>query len=99
MMVVVASDDVRDWEGLARQAKYRPGELAALCQISLRTLQRHFQKHYRLRVIGWLRELRMSDAYQRLQKGSSVKEVAFDLAHLKRHMPSRAQHAVPSPAP
>ena len=82
--VAVALGDVRDWDGLARQAKYRAGELAGICQISLRTLERHFRKQYNLKVGRWLKELRMSDAYQKLQQGDSVKEVAFDLGY-KQH--------------
>lgn len=77
-------EKVRDWDILARSAKYRASSLAALCQISLRTLERHFQKHYSLKVGQWLKELRMADAYERLQTGQSVKEVAFELGY-KQH--------------
>lgn len=72
---------VHDWDGLATEAGYRPGRLAALCQISLRTLERHFQKHYGLSVGEWLKERRMNDAYQQIQSGSSVKEAAFGLGY------------------
>lgn len=75
---------VRDWAVLARASKYRASALATLCQISLRTLERHFQKHYSFKVARWLKDLRMADAYERLQTGSSVKEVAFELGY-KQH--------------
>jgi len=69
---------VQQWESLAEKAGYRPSDLAALCQISLRTLERHFQKNYGVTVSQWLRELRLSKAYQNLLLGKAVKEVAFD---------------------
>ena len=67
------------WEGLAARAKYRPGALAKLCKVSLRTLQRHFAKHYGLTLGGWMREVRLSQAYQRINTGEQIKAVAFDL--------------------
>jgi AraC-like DNA-binding protein len=69
---------VQQWESLAENAGYRPSDLAALCQISLRTLERHFQKNYGVTVSAWLRELRLGKAYQGLQGGKSVKEVAYE---------------------
>lgn len=70
---------VDDWERLAREARYSPRELAHLCHISLRTLERHFKKNYRVTVTKWLKNLRLQAAYHKLLAGKSVKEVAFDL--------------------
>ena|SRR5688572_8426936 len=69
---------VQQWESLAENARYRPSDLASLCQISLRTLERHFQKNYGVTVSLWLRELRLGKAYQGLLTGKSVKEVAYE---------------------
>ena len=69
---------VQQWETLAVKAGYRPSDLASLCQISLRTLERHFQKNYGVTVSKWMRELRLGKAYESLKEGKSVKEVAFD---------------------
>ncbi len=69
---------VQQWESLAETARYRPSDLAGLCQISLRTLERHFQKNYGVTVSLWLRELRLGKAYQGLQAGKTVKEVAYE---------------------
>ena len=69
---------VQQWESLAVDAGYRPSDLAALCQISLRTLERHFQKNYGVTVSAWLRELRLEKARQGLRQGKSVKEVAYE---------------------
>ena len=60
------------------KAGYRPGDLAKLCQISLRTLERHFQKNYGVTVSQWMRELRLGKAYETLGQGKSVKETAYD---------------------
>ena len=72
---------VQEWEPLAQQAQYRAHELAFLCQVSLRTLQRHFRVQYGLTVSGWLREVRLRKAYGGLIQGSTVKEIAFDLGY------------------
>lgn len=69
---------VQEWEALAVKAEYRPGDLATLCQISLRTLERHFQKNYGVTVSQWMRELRLGKAYETLSRGKSVKETAYD---------------------
>ena len=84
---------VQEWEVLARKAGYRARELAELCQTSLRTLERHFQKHYGVTVSEWLRELRLKQAYSVLQTGKSVKEVAFEhgykqVSHFSREFKS-----------
>ena len=72
---------VQEWEPLAEKAQYRAHELAFLCQVSLRTLQRHFRDEYGLTVSGWLREVRLRRAYGGLIRGASVKEIAFDLGY------------------
>jgi transcriptional regulator GlxA family with amidase domain len=69
---------VQEWEVLAQKAGYRARDLAELCQTSLRTLERHFHKHYGATVSEWLRELRLKQAYTSLKTGKSVKEVAFE---------------------
>lgn len=69
---------VEQWEALAQRSGFRPSELASLCQTSLRTLERHFQRNYGVTVSRWLKELRLSQAYGALKEGKSVKEVAFD---------------------
>jgi transcriptional regulator GlxA family with amidase domain len=85
---------VQEWEVLAQKAGYRARELADLCQTSLRTLERHFQKHYGVTVSEWLRELRLKQAYTSLQTGKSVKEVAFEhgykqVSHFSREFKSQ----------
>ena len=69
------------WEQRAQNAQFRPALLARQCGISLRTLQRHFNRSYGLTVREWLRQVRMCEAYSRLKAGQRVKEVAIDLGY------------------
>jgi len=86
------------WEKLAANAQYRPAALAVLCNVSLRTLQRHFQRTYRTTLSEWLNALRLAKAYERIRTGESVKFVAFELGFKQLSHFSRAfkeAHGVP----
>jgi AraC-like DNA-binding protein len=72
---------VQEWEALAKEVNFKPSELADACGVSLRTLQRHFRKQYKVTVSGWLRMFRLRQAYSRLKTGESVKGVAYDLGY------------------
>lgn len=67
------------WESLAIEAKFSPHHLAALCNVSLRTLQRRFDEIYGMPIGQWMRNYRVSQAYQRIAAGEPVKVVAYDL--------------------
>ena len=71
------------WETLAVQAKFCPHALATLCNVSLRTLQRRFDRTYGMPVGHWMRQLRLARAYNRIASGETVKSVAYDL-HFKQ---------------
>ena len=73
--------NVQEWEPLAQKSQFRANELAVICNVSLRTLQRHFREHYKVTVSKWLRDVRLRQAYGRLLQGTSVKEVAYDLGY------------------
>ena len=69
---------VRDWRERARKAHYSEAELARLCNVSPRTLQRYFhgKLHTRLRV--WLTRMRIKDSKAKLlQFDTQIKEVAY----------------------
>lgn len=70
----------QSWEKLAGEAGYRPCELAKICKVSLRTLQRHFRSQYGMTLGDWLRKLRLKTAYSRVTAGEPVKEIAYDLS-------------------
>ena len=69
------------WESLAFRSNFRASVLAEHCGVTLRTVQRHFKRHYEITVSEWLRELRLRSAFNRLPSATSVKEVAFDLGY------------------
>jgi AraC-like DNA-binding protein len=69
------------WESLALASNFRPSLLAHRCGVSIRTLQRHFTKHYRITLSESLREMRLRLAYTRLQRGERIKCVAYDLGY------------------
>ena len=61
--------------------QYRLPDLARVCHVSLRTLQRHFRKHYNKTLSEWVRELRLDRARALLTTAESVKYVAFELGY------------------
>lgn len=66
-------------EDLAKESNYDANQLARLCGISTRHLQRHFRKYFRRSPQNWLDECRMIEAQKLLIQGESVKKVAIDL--------------------
>ena len=72
-------DRFHDWVSLARSAGYRPAELARLCSVSLRQLERHFEHRFGSRPQVWLSDLRLEQAPELLLQGCYVKAVALEL--------------------
>jgi len=78
------------WEGLAEAARYDANELAKLCGVSTRQLQRHFRSSFHCSPQNWLNERRLVVAKILLLSGESVKKIALDLgfkqpSHFCRH--------------
>lgn len=67
------------WEILAAQSNFNVGNLARLCNVSVRTIQRHFLKNYNITVSEWMKDLRLAKAYRRISAGEPIKFVAYDL--------------------
>ena len=78
---LVTQNDFCSWESLALAAQFRIRALAQICHVSVRTLQRHFQKHYGLTVSQWLREFRLEQARLHLASAQSIKAVAYELGY------------------
>jgi AraC-like DNA-binding protein len=70
---------IQDWEKLARQAKFQPGVMAALCPVSLRQLQRFFAEVFDQTPREWARKLRCRMARQLVSEGWSNRAVAEEL--------------------
>ena len=69
-------DQIGNWPERAKAAKYGGKELACLCGVSLRTLQRFFVWKKWGHPQTWQNELRLKAAPALLQAGLAVKEVA-----------------------
>jgi AraC-like DNA-binding protein len=72
---------ISHWETLAQRALYRAPELARLCDVSVRQLQRHIKATFDCGLCSWLGELRVKQARERLQAGWRVDEVAYSLGY------------------
>jgi AraC-like DNA-binding protein len=70
---------IRDWEALAQAADFKPSNMATLCPISLRQLERHFCLHFGKTPRQWLRELRCRLAQRLILQGYSNKAVVAEL--------------------
>ena len=68
-----------DWERLVPMAHYSAKELARLCQLSVRQLQRVFRRQFRCTPQNWLNEQRLRAAGPLLRSGFPVKVVALEL--------------------
>ncbi len=68
-----------DWDGLAEKAQYNVKDLAALCGISLRQLERYIKTTFAQTPGRWVNEFRLKKAQKLLSDGCSVKETAFTL--------------------
>jgi AraC-like DNA-binding protein len=89
----------KSWEELAVISGFRASTLAELCNVSLRTLERHFRKRYQTTVSVWLRDLRLAEAYQTIRSGEPIKTAAYNLSFKHPSHFSRAfkkAHGVPS---
>ena len=74
-------EHIQDWRPLARQAGWSVAELARLCGICTRTLERHFQERYQQTPKHWLAEQRWQAALELLLEGGSPKAVGMELGY------------------
>jgi len=70
---------IQDWEKLAREAKFQPEIMAALCSISLRTLERFFASTFNTTPTSWARRLRCRIARQLIMEGWKNTAVVTEL--------------------
>jgi AraC-like DNA-binding protein len=72
---------ISDWPELARAAHYSVKKLAEKCCVSKSKLRRFIITQEGKQLHEWLKDLRMEAALGRLQRGDSVKEVAYELRY------------------
>ena len=70
-------NSIADWALLARDARYRSRELALLCQVSPRQLERYFRDRFGQTPQKWLDALRLRDAAVFILQGRHIKEVSL----------------------
>src|SRR5882672_7768984 len=68
-----------DWEQLARRGEFGPQEMARLCAVSLRQMERFFARQFRCTPQKWVRDYRLRLAKEFLARDSSTKAVAAEL--------------------
>jgi AraC-like DNA-binding protein len=66
---------------VANQSNYQPIQMARLCQISLRQLERTFKVESGCTPREWLKMQRLNNALLMLRRAQSVKQVAYALAY------------------
>ena len=66
---------------IAKAARYHVDELARLCHLPVRKLERHFQDHLKESPRRWLRKFRMTEAVRLLENGYSIKQVTEQLGY------------------
>ena len=75
----MARASLEQWEQLAGAARYDAKELAKLCNLSVRQLERDFRRGLERSPQDWLNEQRIKAAQQLLLSGQPVKVVALEL--------------------
>ncbi len=70
---------IEKWETLARRADFHPADMAALCSMSLRQLERFFARRFRQTPGQWSRELKCRQALKLITEGYSNKAVVAEL--------------------
>lgn len=70
-----------EWRGKAQAAHYHVGELAKLCGVSVRMLERHVTEQREKSPQDWLHDLRMTEARVLMLDSNSVKESATMLGY------------------
>jgi AraC-like DNA-binding protein len=67
---------IKTWLPLAKQAGWSVTTLAKICGVSVRALERHFQRTEGKTPKAWLVEQRQKQAVELLRSGFSVKETS-----------------------
>jgi transcriptional regulator GlxA family with amidase domain len=72
---------IQTWPQIAHQASYSVSALAKSCNVSVRSLERHFLSAVGDTPRGWIKRLRMQKAIELLRDGSTVKETSAWLGY------------------
>ena len=70
---------VKDWEAVAREARFQPAAAAAKCSVSLRQFERFFAQNFHKPPGVWMRQVRCKIAKDLIAKGWTNKAVVKEL--------------------
>src|SRR5258706_16439215 len=70
---------IEDWSKVAQEANFQPANMAVLCSVSLRQLERFFSVRFGKTPGEWNRELRCRHALKLITEGYSNKAVVAEL--------------------
>jgi len=68
-----------EWERLAIRARFQPVQMAGLCRVSPKQLQRIFNKAFQKTPTQWIREFRCRLVLKLVAKGYTYKAIAAEL--------------------
>jgi AraC-like DNA-binding protein len=74
-------DHVQEWQSLTQRANWSVAKMAKLCNVSVRTLERHFGETLGTTPKAWMAEYRQNQAVELWRKGTTVKEAAALLGY------------------
>ena len=92
-------DRISDWKQRARRANYCIEKLASSVHVTMRHLERYFQKAGETSPKAWIDELRMEDASRLLRRGIPIKVVAARVGYKYPEHFTRAFERVKGVAP
>ena len=72
-------DAVKDWGTLADKANYNPREMAKICRVSLRQLERYCCEKFGVTPRKLANNYRLAKAAEKLAEGDLIKSLAYDL--------------------
>src|SRR5688500_3862759 len=70
---------VANLDDVAKQARYNLHEIADLCHVSVRQLERFFKHSHDRTPRAWIADLRIQEAKRLLSSGLSIKEIAYSV--------------------
>ena len=83
---------IENWLELAQRANWSVANVAELCVVSIKTLERYFIREKGKTPKAWLAEQRQYQALELLRNGFSVKETAMQMGYSHATQFSREFH-------
>jgi len=72
-------DQVKDWPGVAKEARFQLQQMARILAVSARQLRRYIWERFEKRAKRWLDEMRAEAAKEDFERGELVKTTSDDV--------------------